>query len=87
MGLHSSHVPILKEIPFGKTIIRIETTRANIDKLRESPMPEPSLRDELQRLEEELRSAYAQLAAEAAAKVARWKRGPRAKGDRPKRAR
>ena len=63
------------EVPFAKTIIKIERIRRKIEVLRGKPKS-PKFPEKLSDLEHQLRSAYSQLAADAASKVAKWKRGP-----------
>jgi len=67
----------IREIPFGDTIDKIEGIRGKITDLREESQNAADLDATLLSLEENLRSAYAELAAKAAQKVADWTPGPK----------
>ncbi len=84
MGDHcQKNVMLLKngnpvdEIPFGKTIEKIEQIREEIDDLRKTSSKQATYSDQLLDLEDKLRSAYAELAAKASNKVATWQKGPK----------
>ena len=64
------------EIPFGKTIERLEVIRGKIDSVRASNPESTALASQLSELEADLKQAYADLASQASAKVANWQRGP-----------
>ncbi len=82
MGKHKSISDLqsrtrLFEIPFGDTISRIEQLRSELDEIRSKPPRRRDLEATVLEMEDKLRSAYAELAAEAASKVAKWEKGPK----------
>ena len=94
MGLHEPMGgPILAEveaIPFARAIRRIEEVRGEIDSVRSSNLDSEALEKKLVHLEHALQKAYANLASQAAAKLAKWEDGPilkRSRAAREKRSR
>ncbi len=81
MGLHPA--PPLNfrgGVPFGKTVYKIEQIRSDIETLRkQSRKDDGQFEHKLLKLEDKLRTAYAELSALAAAKVAKWRPGPKLK--------